>query len=278
MAFPCGNSKANDPIFVGGVGGPDVSQGSPELVGNIRARELKDALGLTTGQTWQIANIYIQEWVDKEWLGPLPSPEAFAPVRQRALDQVRALLTPEQRAQFNLLPLWSGGGLTTRSPWDQVDMLDKLVHLSPHEKALALRAYIETTEGLMEIPEAGRTSPLAVELHVATRNYIRTLLTPEQRRVWELTSQKKGGGLTVMSPADRLDRLDRVVHLTSDEKTTALEVYTVATEALMELPEGDRTAQRSEIIGGARMKIRTILTPEQQKIYDDVNAAQVRGS
>ena len=160
----------------------------PEVLGRSRARELESALDLTTVQTHQIANIITQETADCQALGPAPWPPAH-PIRQRARDQIRALLTPEQRAKFNLIPEKMGGGLTGLSPWEQLDKLDKLVHLAPGQKKPVLDELIDRTENLME-NQAPEQASKAQEIRLVISAEIRALLTPEQQKILDTAEAK----------------------------------------------------------------------------------------
>lgn len=173
---------------LGSEDGPQAGECRPEALGLGRARELEKALGLTTIQTHEVADISTQESADCQALGPLPSPSS-ATIRQRARDQIRALLTPEQRAKFNLVPERLGGGLTGKSPWEQLERLDKLVHLTPAQKQPVLNEFIDRTENLMENQGPEKTAR-AQEIRSVMNAEIRALLTPEQRVVLDALLEK----------------------------------------------------------------------------------------
>lgn len=161
----------------------------PEVIGQTRARELEHALELTTTQTHQVVDISIQESADCQALGPSPSPSSTL-IRQRARDQIRALLTPEQRAKFNLIPERLGGGLIGKSPWEQRERLDKLVHLTPAQKQPVLDALIDRTENLMENQGREQTAR-AQEIRSITNAEIRALLTPEQQKILDASPKNR---------------------------------------------------------------------------------------
>jgi beta-lactamase regulating signal transducer with metallopeptidase domain len=262
------NSNTDDPIFTGGIVTPKIS---PELLGQSMAWDLKNAIdGLTTPQMHKIAAILIDEWADRETLSwaKMSSPATVAPIRKRALDQVRALLTPEQRVQFDLIPQNLGGGLVGMSPWDQLDRLNKLVHLTAAQKSAALEVYIQGTEILME-NRAPDQAAEAGKIRVAMRKYISALLTPEQQKIWNAAPQTKGGRQIVISPKHQLKRLDAIVHLTSYEKVAALRIYQEVIAAFMRIPEAERPRQMPKFRQIAREKICAILTPAQLRVYDN---------
>ena len=166
------------------VGGPP----RPEIQGKVRSLALQQAIELSNEQTFKIERILTKEAADCQAMGPPPWPPA-SPIRQRARDDIRALLTPGQRAKFNLVPESSGGGLFGLSPWEQLAWLDKLVHLSPEQKPPVLNGLIDRTENLMENhgPEkAGKRNEIRAEMYVE----IRALLTPEQQKILDASLEK----------------------------------------------------------------------------------------
>jgi|GEM_PF-2557632 len=182
------SSKASDPVFVGGVGSTIV-HARPEITGELRAQWLKDAIDLTTEQTDKIAILFINEKVELNALGYVPPHGAVAAVRQRYLEQVRALLTPGQRAKFNLIAQKFGGGRIGRSPWDLVDQLDKLVHLTPAQKSAALDVFIAGTELVTE-NDGPEQAAMARKIRLAMKDDIRGLLTPDQQKIWDMQPKK----------------------------------------------------------------------------------------
>jgi Spy/CpxP family protein refolding chaperone len=189
---PAPDSKADPPVFVGGIGAP-TGMGRPDVIGKWKSWMLKESIDITTAQMWQVEVIYTNEWVDIQALGrpPLRSRAEVNKIHKRAFEQVRAILTPEQRVKFNLLPQHLGGGLTTRSPWDRADQLDKLVHLTPAQKEQALSVFIAAAE---ELGEAGAGAPSAqlATINRTMRRMIRSILTPEQQKIWDASRRSHG--------------------------------------------------------------------------------------
>ena len=153
------------------------------------AATLGNALGLTSAQTYKIELIVTQERADRYALGSVPSKADDARIKQHAGDQIRALLTPEQRVKFNLVPERLGGGLIGKSPWDQLDRLDKLVHLTPAQKKPILDELIDRTENLME-NQAPERAAEAREIRLGMNAEIRALLTPEQQKILDASVEK----------------------------------------------------------------------------------------
>ena len=162
----------------------------PDWVAENIAYFLKRALKLSAGQTSQIELILKRGAGDVLALGAAPPPAALAAIRQRMRDQIRPLLTEEQRARFNLISQQAGGGLVGMSPWDQVNRLDQLVHLTPAQKKAVLDEYIDLVENLMEA-QAPEQAAQAKEVRKTIKKEIRALLTPEQRKLWDATPAKK---------------------------------------------------------------------------------------
>jgi Spy/CpxP family protein refolding chaperone len=139
---------------------------------------LCDTLDLTTAQTAKVKIILSEE------LAALyaPGKTAVKPIRQQAQAQIRALLTPGQRAKFNLIPQKEGGGLVGRTPWEQLDRLEKLVHLTASQKQPVLNELIDRTENLME-NQAPEQTARRDEIRQVFDGEIRALLTPAQQKL-----------------------------------------------------------------------------------------------
>src|SRR5579862_6856208 len=80
-----------------------------------------------------------------------------------------------------------------------------------------------------------------------------------------------------MNSSNMVDRLDQVVTLTADQKVLATEVFVEENKALQAIPPEDRAEQGMPIRQAARAKVRALLTPEQQKIYDQTPQTQGGG-
>ncbi|HWA08080.1 MAG TPA: hypothetical protein VG838_01300 [Opitutaceae bacterium] len=176
-------------------------------------------------------------------------------------------------AGLALLPLTARaqGGM---NPQMMLNRLDSLVHLSGDQRARAEEILNQEADTLNAISPAER--PLkGMETRQAAQDSLRALLGPVQRRLFDLTPQVQGGGLTLMSPANEVARLDTLVQLTAEQKTAALQIFTDQIEALMDIPSADRIEKGTPIRQGTRAAIRALLTPEQQQTYDAT--PQIRG-
>jgi Spy/CpxP family protein refolding chaperone len=78
-------------------------------------------------------------------------------------------------------------------------------------------------------------------------------------------SGKKGGGGR-MNPDQMVARLDEALTLTADQKTKIKDLMT----ANMEKAKDAAPEERRTIMQGQRDQIRALLTPEQQKKFDDM--------
>lgn len=289
MVF-CASSKGQNAVNTptpGGVTATDVVPGGPApsdptrfedhsgaagipntgAMAKYTAAGLQDTLGLTVAQARQIELILSQESGDIQMHGGVRSPDFVIPAQLHARSQIRALLTPEQRAQYNLIPWYFGGGLVGLSPWVQLDQLDRLAHLTSAQKKAALEIYIEGTETLME-NRAPKPTAQTRETRFAVRKEIRALLTPEQQKIWDATPVKKGGGDTVTTTEHQLEHLDSLVHLTSEEKPVALQIFQEENAELLKFPAEERADELPDIRLVAVIEIHAILSPEQQQIMD----------
>lgn len=70
------------------------------------------------------------------------------------------------------------------------------------------------------------------------------------------------------SPAQQIERLDKAVTLTAEQKTKLLDIYTKAAEQAKALTPEERRAKGPEIMKATRDQVRALLTPEQQAKFD----------
>ena len=236
---------------------------------------LDSALGLTESQKTQAMDIVQAAIAGMEALPEADRLEQGAPIREHMRRQIRAILTPEQQKIYDRTPQAYGGGLTMMTPENQVARLNTLVPLTDAQKAVALKIFDDELEALLAIPEADRPAQGAVARRAALAD-VRAILTPEQQKTYDRTPQSNGGGLTLMSPENKLARLNALVALTDAQKAVALKIFDEELEALLAIPEADRPAQGAVARRTALADIRVILTPEQQKIFDAT--PQSRGS
>ncbi len=178
----------------------------------------------------------------------------------------RSLCAGALAAALALLPLTgrAQGGI---NPQMMLSRLDNLVHLSAGQRAQAEDIFGQEAAKLNAISPEER--PLkGTEVRQGAQDSIRALLGPVQRKVYDLTPQAQGGGLTLMSPANEVARLDTIVQLTDRQRADVLQIFTDQIEALMDIPAADRPEKGAPIRQGTRASIRALLTPEQQQEYD----------
>jgi Spy/CpxP family protein refolding chaperone len=185
----------------------------------------------------------------------------------------RSLCAGALAAGFAFLPL-PGRAQGGFNPQMMLSRLDSLVRLNTDQRARAGEIFSEEAATLNAISPAERPVKGA-EVRQGAQDRIRALLGPVQRKVYDLTPQAQGGGLTQMPPANEVARLDALVQLTAAQKADALQIFTDQIEALMEIPAADRVEKGVPIRQGTRASIRALLTPEQQQQYDA--APQNRG-
>jgi hypothetical protein len=77
------------------------------------------------------------------------------------------------------------------------------------------------------------------------------------------------------SSEDRVNLLDALVQLSADQKAATVKVFDTETAAIAALPPEDRWLKLFEIRQTARGRVRALLTPAQQRVYD--TTPQFRG-
>lgn len=83
--------------------------------------------------------------------------------------------------------------------------------------------------------------------------------------------QKKGGGRGGMSPEQQIERLETAVgKLTEDQKKKITAIYGKVREKMEAVPQEERREKMGSIMQETRKEIRAVLTPEQQKKYDEM--------
>jgi len=93
--------------------------------------------------------------------------------------------------------------------------------------------------------------------------------------------QKKGrgpgGGRGMSTPEQRLERLEQAVgSLTADQKNKIKAIYEKAAEKMQGLSQEERREKGMEIMQESGRQVRALLTPDQQKKFDEM-MAQARG-
>src|SRR5439155_18060268 len=107
-----------------------------------------------------------------------------------------------------------------------------------------------------------------MEARQATRADLRALLTPEQRKKYDVSPQSLGGGLAA-DPANLVAFLDQAIPLTAEQRKKATAIlWDDITDQMAALPE-DKPLPGFRWSDPVRAKLRAVLTPEQQAKFDD---------
>src|SRR5690606_25770623 len=78
---------------------------------------------------------------------------------------------------------------------------------------------------------------------------------------------KKGG----MSPEQQLERIEQAVgSLSGEQKSKIKDVIAQSAEELRNVPKEERREKMGELMRARNAKIRALLTPEQQKKFDEM--------
>ena len=91
--------------------------------------------------------------------------------------------------------------------------------------------------------------------------------------------QKKSrqGGRGMGTPEQRIERLEQTVGtLTAEQKAKIKDIYAKSAEKMQGLSQDDRE-KRMEIYTESSRQVREVLTPEQQKKYDEMMAQMREG-
>jgi hypothetical protein len=149
----------------------------------------------------------------------------------------------------------------------RVERLDALVHLSATQKAQVSEAFAREEAALSTMAPGKERMTEGADFRQATRVRVRSVLTPEQRRKYDISPQSLGGGLPT-DPANLVMRLDQVATLTADQKTKATQIiWDDLTDQLAALPD-DQPLKGFMWGDKVRDQLRAILTPAQQAKFD----------
>lgn len=89
--------------------------------------------------------------------------------------------------------------------------------------------------------------------------------------------QKKGRGM--MSAEQRIEQIEQAVgSLTADQKAKIKAIYAKMAEKMQAIPQEERREKMGEIMQATRQEVRAVLTPEQQKKFDEMPAPGRGGS
>jgi hypothetical protein len=105
--------------------------------------------------------------------------EKGSSIRERARTEIRALLTPEQRAIYDRAPQRLGGG-AMQDAAAKVDRIDQMVELSDEQLAQVAEIYQKETDALLALPLSERAIQGA-KFSQSAKTEVEALLTPRQK-------------------------------------------------------------------------------------------------
>jgi Spy/CpxP family protein refolding chaperone len=229
---------------------------------------LDKLVSLTADQKARAAEIFTQQ---EDALQAFASMEDQAikgtPIRQNARAQIRAILMPAQQKIYDAAPQRLGGGARLDIGFT-VDRLDKLVGLTAAQKVQATQIFTDQNSALLAITSEEDQTIKGMSIQQNARSQPRVILTPAQQKINDAAPQRLGGG-AMQDISVVVDRLAKLVGLTAAQKVQATQIFTDQNSALLAFTsDEDRMIKGAPIRQNARAQIRSILTPEQQKIYD----------
>jgi Spy/CpxP family protein refolding chaperone len=149
-----------------------------------------------------------------------------------------------------------------------VNLLDKLVSLTAAQKAQAAQIFTQQEDALQAFTSVEERWHKGGPIWQNARAQIRAILTPAQQKIYDTAPLRLGGGAQ-LDISDAVDRLDKLVGLTADQKVQATQIFTDQNSALLAITsEEDQAIKGMPIRQNARAQIRAILTPAQQEFYD----------
>lgn len=161
------------------------------------------------------------------------------------------------------------------APEKMVEKLNRAVGLSPAQQLQAGEIFRKATSALLPLPHTEMEKRFVILKTM--REEIRAILTPQQWIKYSLTPQAEGGGSQV-GVKNLLARLDQLVALTPAQETAAREIFEQLAEDTAMLPEDEqRPFQSAALRRDANMKVRAVLTPDQQQKYDSTPVTEGGG-
>jgi len=92
--------------------------------------------------------------------------------------------------------------------------------------------------------------------------------------------QKKGqgGGRGAPTAEQSIERIEQAVGpLSAEQKTKLKAIYAKTAEKMQAIPQEERREKGMEIYQATRKEVRAVLTPEQQKKYDEMPQGRGQG-
>jgi Spy/CpxP family protein refolding chaperone len=148
----------------------------------------------------------------------------------------------------------------------RVTRLDTLVGLTPEQQARVAEIFRKEADALADIPNADRALQ-GMDARKGARAEVRALLTPEQRKKYDVSPQTLGGGMRT-NPENLAQRLHEIVALTPEQKrqVTAIFMDDIIDQMAALPPEEELPGFRWH--DKVRGQLRTVLTSEQQAKFD----------
>lgn len=161
------------------------------------------------------------------------------------------------------------------SPEARVARLHELVTLTADQQSKIAEVFRKEDAALLALQSRGQRPLDGIEARQESRERVRALLTPAQRKIYDRAPQIKGGGLNLPTAEMKVANLDKTVGLTAAQKTVARQVYDEEFEALVSLSPAERPMKGMDARQAARDQIRALLTPDQLKKLDDERTASL---
>lgn len=88
----------------------------------------------------------------------------------------------------------------------------------------------------------------------------------------------QGGGRTMPTAEQQIERIEQAVGTLSAEQKTKLKgIYAKSAEKLQAIPQEERREKAMPILQETRKQVRAVLTPEQQKKFDEMPQGRGQG-
>lgn len=149
----------------------------------------------------------------------------------------------------------------------RVGRLNTLVGLTPEQQARVAGIFRKEASALEAFPAGEQRAIQGMETRQAARAEVRALLTPEQRKKYDVSPQTLGGGMRT-NPEALMQRLDETVALSADQKrmVTAIFLDDIIDQMAALPPEEELPGFRWR--DKVRTQLRAVLTAEQQAKFD----------
>jgi Spy/CpxP family protein refolding chaperone len=88
----------------------------------------------------------------------------------------------------------------------------------------------------------------------------------------------QGGGRGMPTAEQQIERIEQAVGtLSADQKTKLKAIYAKTAEKMQAIPQEERREKGMEVYQETRKQVRAVLTPEQQKKYDEMPQGRGQG-